>query len=104
MVVGVTEMEDDIKQSMGKADKVETREIKADTAEIEQDAKAAGGEQRRTPTPRTDHPPSGKWSPTTQLNRSRQFVTTFQEGCGFVQASPDMGDDRSRSSWEMVPS
>jgi hypothetical protein len=29
---------------MSKADKLETREIKADTAEIEQDAKAAGGE------------------------------------------------------------
>jgi uncharacterized membrane protein len=45
VVVGVQEMEDDIKQSMSKAEKVETREIKADTAEIEQDAKAAGGEQ-----------------------------------------------------------
>ena len=31
VVVGVTEMEDDIKQSMSKADKVESREIKADT-------------------------------------------------------------------------
>jgi hypothetical protein len=37
-------MEDDIKRSMEKADKVETREIKADTAEIEQDAKTAGGQ------------------------------------------------------------
>lgn len=45
VVVGVQEMEDDIKQSMAKADKVESREIKADTTEIEQDAKAAGGEQ-----------------------------------------------------------
>ena len=45
VVVGVTQMDDGIKQSMGKADKVETREIKADTAEIEKDAKAAGGEQ-----------------------------------------------------------
>ncbi len=43
VVVGVTEMEDDIKQSMSKADKVESREIKADTDGIEQDAKAAGG-------------------------------------------------------------
>jgi len=42
VVVGVTEMEDDIKQSMSKADKVESREIKADTDVIEQDAKAAG--------------------------------------------------------------
>ena len=45
VVVGVQEMEDDIKQSMSKAEKVETREIKAYTAEIEQDAKAAGAEQ-----------------------------------------------------------
>jgi hypothetical protein len=30
---------------MSKADKVESREIKADTTEIEQDAKAAGGAQ-----------------------------------------------------------
>ena len=45
VVVGVMEMADDIKESMPKADKVETKEIKADTAEIEQDAKAAGEEQ-----------------------------------------------------------
>jgi hypothetical protein len=45
VVVGVQEMEDDIKQSMAKADKVESKQIKADTAEIEQDAKAAGGQQ-----------------------------------------------------------
>jgi uncharacterized membrane protein len=45
VVVGVAEMEDDIKQSMSKADKVESREIKADNTDIEQDAKAAGGEQ-----------------------------------------------------------
>ena len=45
VVVGVSEMEDDIKQSMTKADKVESREIKADTAAIEEDAKAAGAEQ-----------------------------------------------------------
>jgi hypothetical protein len=43
--VGVSEMEDDIKQSMTKADKVESREIKADTAAIEKDAKAAGADQ-----------------------------------------------------------
>jgi len=30
---------------MEKAEKVETREIKADNSEIEQDAKAAGGDQ-----------------------------------------------------------
>ena len=45
VVVGVTELEDDIKQSMSKAEKLDTRQIKADTAEIEQDAKAAGAEQ-----------------------------------------------------------
>jgi uncharacterized membrane protein len=45
VVVGVTEMDDDIKQSMNHAEKVETRELQADTAEIEQDAKGAGGEQ-----------------------------------------------------------
>jgi len=45
VVVGVSEMEDDIKSSMERAEKVETKEIKADTAEIEQDAKAAGGNQ-----------------------------------------------------------
>ena len=38
-------MEDDVKQAMGHAEKVETRELQADTDEIEQDAKAAGGEQ-----------------------------------------------------------
>jgi hypothetical protein len=45
VVVGVTEMEDDVKQAMGHAEKVETRELQADTDEIEQDAKAARGEQ-----------------------------------------------------------
>jgi uncharacterized membrane protein len=45
VVVGVTELEDDVKQAMGHAEKVETRELQADTDKIEQDAKAAGGEQ-----------------------------------------------------------
>jgi uncharacterized membrane protein len=45
IVVGVAEMGDDIKRSMGNAEKVETREISADTSQIEQDAKAVGGEQ-----------------------------------------------------------
>src|SRR5215212_4564630 len=48
VVVGVSEMEDDIKRSMEKADQVETKQIKADTTEIEQDAKAAGGAQTAT--------------------------------------------------------
>jgi hypothetical protein len=41
---------------MNNAGKVETRELKADNAEIKQDAKAAGGEQaaRGPLTPRTD--------------------------------------------------
>jgi uncharacterized membrane protein len=45
VVVGVEEMADDIKRSMERADKVETREIKADTTAIEEDAKAASTEQ-----------------------------------------------------------
>ena len=43
VVVGVATMEDDIKQAMNGADKVETKELKADNSQIEQDAKAAGG-------------------------------------------------------------
>jgi len=35
---------------MEKAEKVETREIKADNSEIEQDAKAAGGDQAAAAT------------------------------------------------------
>jgi uncharacterized membrane protein len=54
VVVGVAEMEDDIKRSMEKADKVETREIKADAADIEQDAKAAGAEQSAADTQAED--------------------------------------------------
>jgi uncharacterized membrane protein len=50
VVVGVAEMEDDIKRSMEKADKVETREIKADATDIEGDAKAAVAEQSATDT------------------------------------------------------
>jgi hypothetical protein len=34
-----------VKQSMNHTEKVETRELQADTAEIEQDAKAVGGKQ-----------------------------------------------------------
>ncbi len=45
VVVGVATMEDDIKQAMNGAEKVETKELKADTSQIEQDAKAAGAEQ-----------------------------------------------------------
>jgi hypothetical protein len=45
VVVGVSTMEGDIKQAMNKADKVESKVLTADTEQIEQDAKAAGGEQ-----------------------------------------------------------
>ncbi len=45
VVVGVATMEDDIKQAMNSADKVETKELKADNSQIEEDAKAAGGAQ-----------------------------------------------------------
>jgi len=45
VVVGVATMEDDIKQAMNSAEKVETKELKADNSQIEQDAKAAGGAQ-----------------------------------------------------------
>lgn len=45
VVVGVAAMENDVKQAMNNADKVETRELKADNADIEQDAKAAAAEQ-----------------------------------------------------------
>jgi uncharacterized membrane protein len=45
VVVGVAAMEDDIKQAMNSAERVETKELKADTSQIEQDAKAAGAEQ-----------------------------------------------------------
>jgi hypothetical protein len=54
VVVGVAEMEDDIKRSMEKADKVETREIKADATDIEKDAKAAVAEQSATDTQAED--------------------------------------------------
>ena len=37
VVVGVTEMEDDVKQAMGHAEKVDTRDLQADTDEIEQE-------------------------------------------------------------------
>ena len=41
VVVGVSEIEDDIKQSTTNADKLESRKIKADTTAIEEDARAA---------------------------------------------------------------
>jgi hypothetical protein len=55
VVVGVAEMEDDVKQSTSKADKLETRELETDAAEIEQDAKLLDASRTpRTPTPKTE--------------------------------------------------
>ena len=45
VVVGVSDMGSKIEQAMHHAEKLEARELKADTAEIEADAKAAGGDQ-----------------------------------------------------------
>ena len=45
VVVGVADMGAKIEQAMGNAEKVETRQLKADTAAIEADAKDAGGDQ-----------------------------------------------------------
>jgi len=42
VVVGVSDMGSKIEKSMRKAQKVETKELKADTAKIEADAKASG--------------------------------------------------------------
>jgi len=43
VVVGVSDMGSKIERAMKKAKKVEAKELKADTAEIEADAKSAGG-------------------------------------------------------------
>jgi hypothetical protein len=43
VVVGVSDMGAKIEASMKKANKVETKELKADTAEIEADAKSTSG-------------------------------------------------------------
>lgn len=45
VVVAVADMGAKIEQSMGRAKKTEAKELKADTAEIERDARAAGGEE-----------------------------------------------------------
>ena len=45
MVVGVSDMSAKIEQAMRRAAKVQGRQLKADTAEIERDARAAGGDQ-----------------------------------------------------------
>jgi hypothetical protein len=43
VVVGVSDMGAKIERAMKKANKIETKELKADTAEIEADAKSAEG-------------------------------------------------------------
>jgi hypothetical protein len=45
VVVGVSDMGAKIEQAMDDAEKLEARELKADTAEIEADARDAGTEQ-----------------------------------------------------------
>jgi uncharacterized membrane protein len=46
VVVAVSDMSAKVERAMRRAEKLETRQLKADTAEIEQDAKAAGADQR----------------------------------------------------------
>jgi len=43
VVVGVSDMSAKIERAMARAEKVQAKQLKADTAEIERDAKAAGG-------------------------------------------------------------
>jgi uncharacterized membrane protein len=45
VVVGVSDMGAKIERAMHHAEKVQAKELKADTAEIERDAKSAGGDQ-----------------------------------------------------------
>ena len=52
VVVGVADMGAKIEQAMRRAEKVQARQLKADTAEIEADAKDAGGD--KAPTGSTD--------------------------------------------------
>jgi len=45
VVVGISDMGARIEQAMQHADRLQSKQLKADTAEIERDAKAAGAEQ-----------------------------------------------------------
>jgi outer membrane murein-binding lipoprotein Lpp len=45
VVAGISDMGARIQQAMQHADKLQAKELKADTAEIERDAKAAGADQ-----------------------------------------------------------
>jgi hypothetical protein len=45
VVVGVSDMGARIEEAMRKAEKVQARRLEADSAEIERDARAAGGDQ-----------------------------------------------------------
>jgi uncharacterized membrane protein len=47
VVVGVSDMGAKIEQAMRRAERVEARQLEADTAEIERDARAAGGGEKR---------------------------------------------------------
>ena len=47
VVVGVSDMGAKIEQAMRRAERVEARQLEADTAEIERDARAAGGGGKR---------------------------------------------------------
>jgi hypothetical protein len=48
VVVGVSDMGAKIERAMGHAEKVQAKQLKADTAEIERDARDAGGAQPAT--------------------------------------------------------
>jgi uncharacterized membrane protein len=50
VVVGVSDMGAKIERAMRRAEKVQTKELKADTAAIEADAKSAGADQPPSPT------------------------------------------------------
>jgi hypothetical protein len=45
VVVGVSDMGAKIEQAMRRAEKVQTKQLKADNVEIEADARSAGGDQ-----------------------------------------------------------
>ena len=108
VVVGVTEMEDDIKQSMSKADKVE---IQRDQGRHRRDRTGRQGRRCRssrpqTPRARTDHsafllPKVVKYH-TAESIKSCCFRPVLGETV-ICRSSPAMGDDRSYRRWEMVP-
>jgi hypothetical protein len=50
VVVGVSDMGAKIEHAMRRAEKLQTKELKADTAAIEADAKSAGADESAPPT------------------------------------------------------